>query len=438
MSTEFVMNEKGTEKFEVFELAKLMNNKVKLIDGIFDKKFPLVCGAGLRIKGKINLEKLEKTINKAYASIDTMRAVLNIEDENDLHFKIRENYEYKLNVLIPEGNDAEEKYNNAKKEVQYKVFQRETYADCACVFMMYNLGENDNFFVVATEHGIMDGQAMLLIIKKVLLDYIGLPGTGRINKKSLVDFYNFYEDFKDNGVMEANTAYWNNIAVGLEDLFKYNEPLENNTITEEEKLIKVSIQLLKQASKNYRTTIGNIVIAAYQMAIAKTYGTRESAISCISANRTIPDFFDTVVLQLEPMLLRNEIPNDNTEVKEVLKRIMFTTSEGMKHTPSFYSNITYSRFLFSYAQDIMKGMDLTKMQGVDITTWMPDSIPEHVFDVNYIFLIGFEQKKELELHFAVCDKVFCKADFLSITQGMVEIFNRMASEKDLTMEQLLK
>ncbi|MCR4955140.1 MAG: hypothetical protein K6A30_00450 [Lachnospiraceae bacterium] len=438
MSEEFILNSKGEEKFEVFELVKVMNHGALLIDGTFDKRFPLVCGCGMRIKGKFNLQKLEKAIQKAYDSIDTMRAFINMDDPDDLYFKIRKNYEYHMELLKAEGETADERYENAKNQVQGIAFQRDTYRKSACNFFIYKLDENDIFFSMLTEHGLIDGQAVLIIVKKIIIDYIGLPMGKGIHKKGLADFYEFYEKFKDEGTMQANTEFWNEKAKGLEDLYKYNPPLENNAISESEKLLKVPMKTLKAACKNYRTTMGNLVIAAYEMAIAKTYGISKAAISCVSANHTIPDYFDSAVLQLDSMLLVNEVPVDETPVQEVLKASLKTTSEGLMHTPSFYSKTPFSRFLFSYAGDLLKGMDPSKMPGLDITSWMPESIPEHVFDVDYIFLIAFEQRHELELHFATCDKVYNRNDFISITQGMVDIFTKLGNEKNLTMEQLLK
>ncbi|MDO4863490.1 MAG: condensation domain-containing protein, partial [Ruminococcus sp.] len=347
MNTAYVKDSKGNDKFEAFELVKLMNRGAQLIDGRFDKRFPLVCAAGMRIKGKINLKKMEKAINNGYRDIDTMRSVLNMDDPDDLYFRILESYEIQLEEKVPEGSDPDERFENAKKEVQYNVFQREYYRDCACPIVLYKLGEDDHFLALAIDHGMADGQAFLLILKKLILDYIGLPGGGKINKRSLLDFYEFFEKFKDNGVMEQNTLYWQKIGEGLDGLYKYNAPLENNSISEDEKLVKIPMSTLKQAGKNYKTTAGNLVIAAYQAALSHVYSTDETAITCISANRSVPEFFDTVVLQLDPMLLRNSIPRDDTEVKDFLKSIMLTTSEGMKHTPSFYSQVTYSRFLFS-------------------------------------------------------------------------------------------
>jgi hypothetical protein len=437
MSTGFIKDKKGNEKFEAFELVKLMTQGVQLIDGRFDKRFPLVCAAGMRIKGKLDLNKLEKAVNKGYRDIDTMRSVLNMDNPDDLYFKIKESYEYKLNEKVPEGVDAEERYANAQREVQFNVFQREYYKDCACRIEVYKLDENDHFFTIAIEHGMADGQAMLLVLKKLILDYIGLPGGGKINKRSLLDFYEFFEEFKHNGVMEQNTAYWTKEAEGLDGLYKYNEPLENNTITEEEKLVIIPMSTIKQAGKNYKTTAGNLVIAAYMAAVSKVYGTNEAAITCISANRSVPEFFDTAVLQLDPMLLRTSVPKDDTDVKTYLKSVMMTTSEGMKHTPSFYSKVPYSRFLFSYAQDLTKGMSVTNLPGVEVTSWLPQTIPEHVFDVNYIFLIAFEQKDTMELHFALDDTIFCRTDFIKLADTMKDFFERLASQKDLTMKSIL-
>ncbi len=438
MSEEFVLNSRGEEKFEVFELVKLMNHGAKLIDGTFDKRFPLVCGCGMRIKGKFNLQKLEKCIQKAYSSIDTMRAFINMDDPDDLYFKIRKEYNYNMEILEAEGATADERYENAKKEVQGVAFERDTYRETACTFYISKLDENDIFFSMLTEHGLIDGQALLIIMKKIIIDYIGLPLGKGIHKNGLADFYEFYNKFKEEGTMKANTEFWMEKSKGLENLYNYNPPLENNSIAPEEKLLTVPMKTLKAACKNYRTTMGNIVITAYQMAIAKTYGINKAAISCVSANHTIPEFFDSAVLQLDSMLLVNDIPMDDTPVQDVLKISMKTTSEGMAHTPSFYSKTPFSRFLFSYAGDLLKGMDPTKLPGLDITSWMPESIPEHVFDIDYIFLIGFEQKHELELHFATCDKAFNRDDFISITTGMVDIFTKLGSEKNLTMEQLLK
>jgi hypothetical protein len=167
------------------------------------------------------------------------------------------------------------------------------------------------------------------------------------------------------------------------------------------------------------------------------YGTNEAAITCISANRSVPEFFDTAVLQLDPMLLRTSVPKDDTDVKTYLKSVMMTTSEGMKHTPSFYSKVPYSRFLFSYAQDLTKGMSVTNLPGIEVTSWLPQTIPEHVFDVNYIFLIAFEQKDTMELHFALDDTIFCRTDFIKLADTMKDFFERLASQKDLTMKSMM-
>lgn len=436
MDGNFVKDKNGSEKFEAFELVKLMNRGAKLIDGSFDKKFPLVCGAGFRIKGRFNLNKLYDAINRAYADIDTMRAFINMEDPDDLYFKVRKEYEFKAETIEIEGDDADSKYENAKKDVQEKVFQRETYADVGCKFLIYNLGEKDIFLVVLVEHGLIDGQALLLMIKKIFHDYMGLPGGGKIHKKGLVDFYNAYEKFKSEGTMKANTAYWEEMAKGTENLYTFRKPLDNNSISDEEKLLRIPMKTLKAACKNYKTTTANLVISAYQLAIAKTYGVKETVISCVSGNRTVPDFFESVVLQLDCMLLRNSVSSDETNVGDYFKQCMRTMSEGMSHCPSFYSQIPYSRFLFSYAANLFQGADPSKMLGIDITAWMPESIPEHVFDENYIFLIAFEQKNEVELHFAVYDKLFNREDFLSIAGGMVKIIDILAEKKGLNMREL--
>ncbi len=433
----FVKDRNGNDKFEAFELVKIMENDVHLLDSDFKKRFQLTCGAGVRIQGKLDLKRLEKVIANAYKDVDSMRAVLHMDFDNS-YFRILEEYEYTLNTVIPEGETADERFENAKKEVSKDIFSREFYAKCACPILLYKLDENDYFLVVAIDHGMGDGQCLLLVLKKLILDYIGLPGGGKINKKGLYDFYQFYQEFKNNGMMAANTEYWKKLAEGTENLYHFNAPLDDNEVSEDDKIVKVSLKELKQAAKNYKTTVPNLVIAIYQAAIAKVYGLKESAITCVSANRSVPDFFDTVALQLDLMLLRNSVPDDETEVKAFLKESLKTTATGMQHTPSFYSQIPISRFLFSYAQDLMKGMNPAAIPGFDVTTWMAPSIPEHALDTNYIFLVAFEQGGDLEMHFAFDKTIYNKNDFINMRDNMVEMFSLLAGKKDLKMVELMR
>ncbi len=427
----YIKDSEGKEELDLFELTKVFTNGLVSVDGESVPNLMAGCATGLRIKGKLNLDKVEKAIQMLFDNIDGMRAVVDRELEI---FRIRESYEYKMEVIVPEGNSPDEKFEKAKEECNKLVVSENFYDDCACRFRVYELGQNEYFLIVATNHLFGDGQSLMLIVKQMIELYFGIKRKVTINSKTMMDYYENWKKVKASAQYKENNLYWEKEKRGIENLYTFNPPEENNVLSDDMYTLEFDLRKLKNIAKKARTTVPNLAMTAYHMGFANVHKTAQSIITVAFANRMEMEYLDTFAPMVKLLINRVRFTQDMA-IKELLRAVMQKTSETIKHSYIAKEYIGCNRYFFSYLPEIGGFMSVP---GYKVEVWVPEIIDPSKYRMPFILCTAVEQNGKLAFQITCNREYYNKNDILLLREGISNLVNKLDENENALVGDVLR
>ena len=427
----YVTDSSGNSKFRMFESFNHLMSEMKSADGEHLELMPS-CAAGMRVTGKLNTQKLIAAVNAAYRDIDSMRAVI-VREKEENYFRVLNEYSISNELIRPDGDTPDERYKNVTEQCQRDVSDPGFYSECGCPIKLYELGEDDYFFLIALNHHFGDYESLALIIKKIMLGYYSLPGGKGINKNGIIDFHEFYESYLASEKHKEDERYWESLNEGIEKLFVRNP--QDDTVSELTPMDCMSIFPLEQLTKTarkYKTSVPNLMQSVYMLALSCVYNTSESAVAVAFANRQNKEFADTVAHLSTLLLTRTDIP-DNADAKDFFKQVMNATAENMKHAPMIIKNRKTDYFIFDY---MTKKTNSSPFKGAKTEVWTPKSFDINSFDFDSIFTASVETDDKLIMSYNFNKSNYSNADFIKLRDKVIAMVALLSENGDVTVSEL--
>jgi hypothetical protein len=428
----FYKDEKGQDCFELFEISKVFVNGLTFFDGFTSDPFLLDIVNGFRLKGKLNVGKLEKAIKKAYADIDALRTIY-VKNEESAYFQIPDEYDFTLLPIVPEGADAEARYEEAQNMVNANISLRGAfYLPCAARFELYELDANDHLFMIYMNHMFTDGESVKLVVKKVMTDYFGIGLLGKVHKLTMMDYYRDAQQ-KLLASQEKNEEYWAKEKEGFQ-LYRFRDPEPYNELEPDEYRLQFDRKELQENARGMHTTLSNALICAFHLALAKVYGLSETMITIAAANRMDKRFWNTVAPMAKTVIHRLPV-NPSESMRAYLGTALKKFSENMEHVDASFTTIGVTRFLFDY---INLSEPIPPVPGLEMSFWAPDfNVESPEYAMHGVILLIIETEFTIDVNFICRHDIFNKHDLLTLRNQFMRAVACMKENPEITVGETL-
>jgi hypothetical protein len=405
----FQTDNRGDSVFEVpFQARYPVQGLVVFGKGRTGRPFYGGLGGGLLVEGNLDLDRVEKAVQRLYDDIDSTRIMFPASPDQPLHYRIREHVDFKLEVLsIGEGLFEERVAEAAAREYPF-LSTLKTYVDVALRVVVYDLGmapSGRRAWVIAfsASHVAIDDQGIFLVIDQFMANYRG-ENRMVVHQSSLMDCLNYMNDNPDCTDPDANRAYWIREMAGfvMPSLHESNPDLES-PIDPADLTFMLDIELIKRLALTCQTTLPSLFMAALHIGIASGFNVRDSAICMLTEARPNFIFWNTVVHGLMSMNHRMLLSDDETFL-EFARRTVLKMSKNLQNLASEEYVGGAAPVYYTYVSPVKSpnlGNDLI------CKTWMPDLIGDDAGYLPFPEVAVIEGAGTIEFMLLVLDQTTC-------------------------------
>lgn len=309
MSEKFYVDEKGRS---VFELPR--QQKLQIAVG---HDFISVCA--MMVDEKLDVDKMEKTIQHAFDSYDTLRYMA-VKENEDICYKILDSYKYDFNPYIAVGSSYEEKYQDAINHIsEIAVKPIDIYNGLSQIIDVAVVDDEHFIFYLIAYPWTLDGSACAILADIILTDYKGTD-VKRPYAVQNHEFMEWYLDLEKSEKGQKELEFWkkNNEGSTQHDL---SSMYIGQPATQQDFMVPVDTEKFNEIAQNYKTSCVNVALFGYHMAIYNLLG-----------------LTDTMVLIMDSCRVKKEhIGVVGNLVRQLSHRLIF--SEDTKLVDAFKSSI---------------------------------------------------------------------------------------------------
>lgn len=376
MEAEFETDNRGNSLFELPYQARYPVEGLVFYDtGRTGLPMYAGLGAGLLVEGDLDLQRVERSAQELYDTIDTMRVIYPAVPDKPLHYRIRKEYPFKLEVIPIEGDTFEEKVASASVLETPFAAKLETYTDASVRIVVYDLGDapsGDHAWIIAfsANHLAIDDQGIYLVINQFMANYCN-EGKMVVHENSLLDYLDFMNDNPDIVDAQANRAYWQAEMAGYESpSLNEADPDRTAPVDFSELVFELDTQKVKSLALACQTTLPSLFMAALHVGTAAGFGQLDSAICMMTEYRPHFSFWNTVVHGLMAMNNRMRLDPDEP-FSEFARRTLLKMSENLQNLVSEEYVGGAAHVQYTYVSPV-RAPHLG--EGLSCQSWMPNLI----------------------------------------------------------------
>lgn len=385
---------------------------------------------GIFIKGKLNLGKLEKSIQKLVNESDAMRFVFERDEKtNTLYQRVLDSYRYKLNVRDLAGKTKEEKEEYLKKDF-CKVTEKIEYlpdgdVKWCCILYRYSDAEYGLWF--AMSHILADGLSIANAITRIVLRYNGIP---------LPPTSSYLDYIKEQHRLETDPACAKLREPIIGSIKKYVPPVDysemGSVASYYRELVTLDITNLKKFARSNKMSVFHCTLFMFHAAIAATYRAKDSLIGIAVGIRKLKDKlsigeFLTGYIDINTF-------SDHASLKETAVRCKQRYLAESKKDIAAYDVVKKgTEFILAYQNF---GDDPEKIKLGKAVAKLYDNIEEFIKPLHWacLSLDAYESGNELVLMAGFDDELFDDDVFGRMKNAFV-VANEALSDRDMTFEE---
>lgn len=372
----FQTDNRGNSVFELPSQARYPVQGLAYFDrGRTGRPFYGGLGVGLLVEGDLDLDRVEKAVQRLYDDIDTTRVMYPASSDQPLHYRIQEHVDFKLKVLLVKEGSFEERVAVASAREYPLLSTLKTYADAAMHAIVYDLGtapSGKRAWVIAfsVNHIVIDDQGILMLLNQFMVNYRG-ENRKVVHQIGLIDYLNFMNDNPDYVDVEANRAYWHREMAGYETPSLHeSDPDLKTPIDPAEFAFTLDTELLKELALACQTTLPSLFMAALHVGTAAGFNVRDSAVCMLTEVRPNYIFWNTIVHGL--MFMNNRmLLSDNETFLGFARRTILKMSENLQNLVSDECAGGAAHVYYTYVSPF-KSPNLGDR--LTCKSWMPDLI----------------------------------------------------------------
>ncbi len=274
----------------------------------------------LEIKEKLNEKKVEIVLNELIRRHEALRTSFEVIDGEIVQ---RIHKEWKLEFQYEEAN---------KKVIKERIKKFIRPFDLAKAPLirskLIKCKDKKYIFMLDVHHIVTDGVSMGILMKEFMELYVG--ENLREPQLQYKDYSEWQNNLEESGVIKKQEEYWLNRLSGelpvLDIIADYERPkvqsYEGNRIN-----FTVNKELkekLNNIAKETGTTLYMVLLAAYNVMLARYSGQEDIIVGTVQAGRSQAELADTVGMFVNTVALRN-YPEGNKTFKEFLKELKDNT-----------------------------------------------------------------------------------------------------------------
>lgn len=358
--TKYIKDKNGRYEFPVDGLLISMLDNYNEDSGM-DCTYNLTVQMGLY--GKLDIARMEKAFNRIIAENDSLRASFS-KKGNEYFIRIRESYELSLSITNIDGDTKEDRKKEAYKQAKIVSDKAiDVYNSVGFMVDVLKIDEDEHLMVMNFHHALSDGTTLGILIATLLEYYKNEEVVFPKSSGTFLEYINEEYEFLNSDLSKEEKKFW-------EDKFESYKPSEY-TIDENEELtescllshILLNKDELTAIAKKNKTSLFNIVVTIYLMAISKIEGRNDVALSYLLAARNNPKYKTTYGFITRPTNIRYTFSNEE-KFEDIHKRIRMEIAKGVSN---YRTSSPYVRdgYILAY-QNQNDGMELPVFEGKPI------------------------------------------------------------------------
>lgn len=444
----YLTDNRGNEDFDLFYQCTYFLTGMDYFDtGSSGQGFYAGIGTGAVVEGDLDLQRVERTMQRLFDEIDTLRVCYPASEGDLTHFRIRSDYDFKLEVLQAQGETREERIQYATEAESRIVADLKNYEFIACRAVVYDLGQDAGkphvwLLALTFNHMIVDDQGLILIWNQFMSYYRG-EEERVANKKSLIDYFNFMNDNPDLYDKDEVVSYWKEQMDGYQTpAMREPEGMEGIArFNLADYVVVYDIAELRKLVASCRVTLPALFTAAFHVGSARTFGVKDSVVTIGTEARPNFDFWSTVVHSLVSMNNRMDLREEET-FADFAHRTLARMSENIKHAPAQELVGGISHLGITYANQ-PKAPEL----GEDLacTPWIPVTVvadnrtnpKEFVLPPKQLMMGIVEHGDIVRTECAFTPLSFSMADAKGISDGIKLCIDMLKEDPQVTVGQIL-
>lgn len=336
----------------------------------------LAVPGGMSIIGNIDMERLENAIQKLYDNNDSFRIKF-FEKEGALYQRVLRKYKHEFKILETKGSSKEERYEYAKNKAieemkrPIDIFKEELFR-----VMLFEVEKDEHFLAFIADHSIFDGGSMPNVINQ-FFDFYNNPQKPADNENYYVEYVNELNEYLNSEKAEEARKYWDEKLSKAINI-KLPKPDPGEDRESKDFLINAyNLERLEKLAKLHKTSVANMLLLAFQLAVANKFKTSNGLVTFTYANR-IKDKLKNMIGPLVRTLANVCEINETDTFEDAIRSSLRQASRDIKYADvcrvgaSLY--ITFHNF----------DMKIGNMEGLKVIPYVPEY--NHEYDricVNY-------------------------------------------------------
>lgn len=444
----YLKDNRGQEDFDLFYQCTFFLTGMEYFDtGSSGQGWYVGAGTGAVIEGDLDIARTERILKRLFNEIDSLRVCYPAHEGDPYHFKIRAELDFTLEVLEAQGETFQERVDFATQQESRIVADLGNYTDRACRAVVYDLKTSDSgkpawLLALTFNHMIVDDQGLILVWDQFMRYYRG-EDKQVANAHSLIDYFNYMNDHPDLYDAAQIRSYWARELEGYATpkLTEPEGPAGFASFNLDDYVVNYDIAHLKRVAKACRVTLPALFVAAFHIASARTFGTRDSVVTLGSEARPSFEFWTTVVHSLVSINNRMDVRDDEKFV-DFARRTMAKMSENIKNAPAQEYVGGISHLGISYANQ-PAAPDLG--EGLECRQWIPVTVvddnrtepKEEVLPPVQLMMGIVEYGDIVRTQCGFSPLSFSMADAKGLSDGIKHCLDVLDQDRDVTVSKLL-
>ena len=358
---DYITDKNGNYEFPVAGMLKVFLQDCP-DHGELNRAWNMAFKAGL--KGKIDLAKLERALNRVIQEHDAMRASYSRKGD-EYYIRVRKSYKATLKIETVNGATLEERKQEADRLIEeFAAEPINIYETVGYRIRIYQVDEEEYVMALNFQHALTDGASIAMMVGTWLAYYENEDIVILQSKGTFLDYASEEYNYLHSQDSQEEKKYWEDTYEGY-----VNEKYEVDEQAELLKACNISNMILNKdkleviARKN-KTSVFNIVMMIYAMAIAKIENRNDVSIAFMLASRDKEEYRTTYGLITRTTNIRHQFEDEdvigNMYPKfrtEIMKAVMNYRSS---------SDYIYDGYVIAY-QNQNEGFELPTFEGNPIT-----------------------------------------------------------------------
>ena len=392
-------------------------------------------GNGVVLKGKYDLDRLERAVRKLYERYDALRMVFHIKKTSrDAYLTIDNSISRGIEIIKAKGDDRDSRYAFSIKDAHERMNVSSLhYKDSMARFWAYVIDEDEIAVCFMLNHMISDGTSVNVLQMALLMLYQNPDRTDLPNPGRFEEFLKRRDALYNSKAGKASAQYW---AHRLDGYRSPEIPKIGNDVEEGKPTFRpliFSAEKIRKISRNSKTSSFNISYMLWKLALAELCAQPDIVLRYAYAGRNT-----TSDLQMIGMLVHGITGRTKFSAKmnwlELMDEHKMRVNEDMKHVDTA-DIVRLDDFSMSYLL-----MDSTvstpSFEGFEVSETFTLSLSKTYDSGNYLIAMGIEMKEQIMLVPFGSSLIYSKGVLERLEHLVSSYVDKLYKYTDMTLDKL--